>query len=909
MRSDPTVSLRHAMARHRLRPKSIIWDGRFHRFPGQGKSKGDSGWYIAYPERTNAVFGDWSAGLKQMWKTDETTKPDKQTQAEWKSEQKRRDEENERLRAQALKRVSVLWANARKDDATLKAHGYVQRKGIDHTFGNIRISDETTVDGDWTIPAGILLVPMIHKGKIVNVQRIDAKPDTPKKHFPHALADNAFHLIGGDAYDAKNKNTVYVTEGWATGWTIHQATGCTVLVAFYTGGLKPAGQWLAKNHKKAQIVFAADNDRWSTIQRSSELEAIPNPGVHFAQEAAEAVGAKVAIPEFDSVDEKPTDFDDLRQREGLEAVRRWLDPGLVKKVVTETPDADRPARDTWQARAPFECLGHNRKGDCIYLAAGQILTYPVTAHGSPSIFDWLCSEDGFWEKHFPPQKGQRTPFDMSAARKAIMRECKKRGVFSESQVRGRGAHRDENGDMILHLGDRVLAPGHEKYIKPSEYDLGGMVLPVLPRLSGPSPAGDMMTAEEGQHIQNIFETRPWMEPLMGPLAAGFTVVAPLCGWYLWRAHLWLSGYARSGKTSFLMQVILPLLADMKIVGQGQATEAGIRQMLQEDALPVIIDEPEAEDRSSARQVKGIVRLARSASMPIGKVLKGSQHGKAISYEIRSSFLLSSVSVVLQSAADRSRWVVCELQSPHTMNASERAKEWAAILPDIQKYCTFPNGRRLIRRTAGFIRDGRFEEILRVMTVAVQNLTGDQRAAQQYGLLLTGYHLLGRDDVPDEESVIAWLKDLGVLEHVRENEPSAENEAESILSRLMQKEKVVRDAGVPKTTTLAELIESVLDEQLEDKANVGQKEAKKALARMGFKVNRSEQALCVANNSEWVGAVMADTPYRNGGWQRILRGIQGAERKGPQYYHKNMKCDRSTSIPFAAFRQLEADPLV
>ena len=336
MRSDPTVSLRHAMARSRLRPKSIIWDGRIHRFPGQGKSKGDSGWYVAYPERTNAVFGDWSAGLRETWKTDETTKPDKQTLDEWKAEQKRRDEQQKKRRAEAFERVNLLWTNATKPTAS---HGYLKSKGIDHSFGNIRVTDKTDFDG-FTIPAGILLVPMIYKGKTVNVQRIDGKGG--KRHFPGALVDGAFHLIGGDDYDNKKNNTVYVTEGWATGWTIHQATGCTVLVAFYTGGLKPAGQWLAKNHKKAEIVFAADNDRWSTVHRSSELKEIPNPGVHFAREAAEAVGAKVAIPEFESLDGKPTDFDDLRQREGLEAVRRWLDPGLVKKVVTETPTRTGP---------------------------------------------------------------------------------------------------------------------------------------------------------------------------------------------------------------------------------------------------------------------------------------------------------------------------------------------------------------------------------------------------------------------------------------------------------------------------------------------------------------------------------------------------------------------------------------
>ena len=91
MSADATASLQFAMAEDRLRPGKIIRDGRIHRFRAQRKSTGDSGWYMA-PERTNAIFGDRASGLKQTWKTDETTKPDKQTLAEWKAEQKRRDE-------------------------------------------------------------------------------------------------------------------------------------------------------------------------------------------------------------------------------------------------------------------------------------------------------------------------------------------------------------------------------------------------------------------------------------------------------------------------------------------------------------------------------------------------------------------------------------------------------------------------------------------------------------------------------------------------------------------------------------------------------------------------------------------------------------------------------------------------
>ena len=43
----------------------------------------------------------------------------------------------------------------------------------------------------------------------------------------------------------------------------------------------------------------------------------------------------VATPEFSDLDGKPTDFDDLRQRQGLDAVRRWLDPKMAGQAVTE----------------------------------------------------------------------------------------------------------------------------------------------------------------------------------------------------------------------------------------------------------------------------------------------------------------------------------------------------------------------------------------------------------------------------------------------------------------------------------------------------------------------------------------------------------------------------------------------
>ena len=43
----------------------------------------------------------------------------------------------------------------------------------------------------------------------------------------------------------------------------------------------------------------------------------------------------VATPELADLDGKPTDFNDLRRSEDLDAVRRWLDPKMAGKAVTE----------------------------------------------------------------------------------------------------------------------------------------------------------------------------------------------------------------------------------------------------------------------------------------------------------------------------------------------------------------------------------------------------------------------------------------------------------------------------------------------------------------------------------------------------------------------------------------------
>ena len=55
-------------------------------------------------------------------------------------------------------------------------------------------------------------------------------------------------------------DTLYVCEGYATGATIHEASGKAVAIAFDEGNLLLVAQSLQKKLPNIQIVIAADND-------------------------------------------------------------------------------------------------------------------------------------------------------------------------------------------------------------------------------------------------------------------------------------------------------------------------------------------------------------------------------------------------------------------------------------------------------------------------------------------------------------------------------------------------------------------------------------------------------------------------------------------------------------------------
>src|SRR3546814_10595998 len=122
---------------------------------------------------------------------------------------------------------------------------------------------------------------------------------------------------------------IRIGEGFATGASLHGATGHAVVVAFDAGNLAHVARVIRGAFPEMQIVICADNDQWTT-------EPINNPGVYHARNAAREVRAMVAIPPFTEADgtpdpdkpgqlKGPSDFNDLAVLRGADAVREAIE--------------------------------------------------------------------------------------------------------------------------------------------------------------------------------------------------------------------------------------------------------------------------------------------------------------------------------------------------------------------------------------------------------------------------------------------------------------------------------------------------------------------------------------------------------------------------------------------------------
>jgi putative DNA primase/helicase len=270
-------------------PDAVHGDGQLHRFNPSGKRGDDAGWYVLYRDGVPAgTFGNWRDGYSESWcakAEHDLTDSERQAQRERiNTAQRMREVETIRRHGEAASAALALWEAA----APAVAHPYLATKGV-KPYG-IR------ADGHQ------LFVPMRDTtGKLYSLQTI--APNGVKRFLPGGRVRGCYHAIG------RPSGALIICEGYATGATIHQATGEAVAIAFNAGNLQAVAVALRAKYPSLSITIAADDD-WKTSG---------NPGVTSARQAAQSVGGKVAVPDFKELarGDKDTDFNDLHRLVGI----------------------------------------------------------------------------------------------------------------------------------------------------------------------------------------------------------------------------------------------------------------------------------------------------------------------------------------------------------------------------------------------------------------------------------------------------------------------------------------------------------------------------------------------------------------------------------------------------------------
>ncbi len=551
----------------------------------------------------------------------------------------------------------------------------------------------------------------------------------------------------------------------------------------------------------------------------------------------------------------------------------------------DVPGAGPQKRPDHQAGAgrPFLCLGYD--ADSFYYqpqSTGQVTRLTASSHGAMN----LCrlAPLAYWETLYPSKRG----VSWTAAASELFSHQAAVGMFDPDSLRGRGIWWDE-GRCVLHLGDRLVVDDH----------LWPMTSPLASRfryLRGAALVGtgeaQPLSDEEALLVLAIADRFHWEVPASAMLLAGWLTLAPICGALRWRPHLWLSGPAGSGKSHLFERFCAVLLGDLARVFVGSVTEAGIRQTLRCDALPVLIDEAEGNEKEDQQRIQTILSLARVASSESrAAIVKGSPTGEVARYSIRSMFLLSSIASGLKQGADRRRFALLNLRNPSELSQQERESHWQALDQDLKELITPEFANRLIARTVRLIPVIR-SSIAVCSRVAAAHFES-QALGDQYGTMLAGAWALQSSRVPSVAEAQALIDGTDWSSYRQSTEVADERRC---LNRILQHQlRVETHERSVVTRTVLELVELASTAMASPMEVVRVADAADLLGRHGMRVRDGE--LLISNTAEAIGRMLADTAWVTN-WAPILGRLPGA--KGSRVVHfRGVGSSRAVGLPLAS----------
>jgi putative DNA primase/helicase len=529
--------------------------------------------------------------------------------------------------------------------------------------------------------------------------------------------------------------------------------------------------------------------------------------------------------------------------------------------VQEPPQQQKPALPPMDDDLPFRFLGFDKSesgGQRFHFyvrSSGTIFCYSASSLSKTALM--TLAPLNHWEQNFPGKRG----LDIDGAQMWVIHNGTKGGPFDERRIRGRGAWVEGN-NVILHGGDKLIVNGKitplTGYKSRNIYEAGHEL--------GFNTDRPLTTAESSKYLEMV-NAISWERPINSYLFAGWTVLAPICGALKWRPHIWLTGGAGTGKSWIMRYVVRPMLGETALSVQSETTEAGIRQILGHDALPVAFDEAEGSERRDSDRIQMVLNLMRAASSEDGGIMaKGSAGGTAKTYRIRSCFAFASISVGVYLHSDRSRVSVLGLVAEP--DREKKDAKWKALkelhrATISEDYCSRLRARTIARLPTIRQNADTFAE-------AVAFELGEQRAGDQLGTLLAGAYSLVSDKVISYEDACKWVKERDWTEE-KNNEESKD---EMALLRYITEQSVKMESALRNIDrTVAELVNYSVGDRLGQSDLIANPEhAHDRLKRCGIKVDADY--LIISNTHDQIRKWLAGTQWSKN-HNKILGRIVGA----------------------------------
>lgn len=905
--TDFTNEFIAAMRAQGFEPKgAIIADDKWHQASAPGDAKN---WYSG-TYSMKIVSDDFAIGtffsrrdqdVKHKWHS--KTKGEKITPEEKKRRKKEIEDQQRKKEIEENKRyVRISDRLSRVVKSLPKAtddHPYLKRKGIGAEGLKLRTKGNE------------LIMPLYGAdGRIWTLQRIT--PTGRKFLFTGARKSGSYLPLASSKTD--DLSLFAVTEGYATGKAVRDATRLPTIIAIDSGNLKAVLIALRSKYPNAKFIICADNDlftfkkvpdgiekdkvsgddpRWEEWRLRDMLQ---NPGLSSAHKAATAIGgAYVVHPVFDDLKNKPTDFDDLRLAKGSDEVRAQI-MAIVDQVPATSQgegsggDESQPALNQHPAAEPFErdyeaeilntdlmegdfgmnfkILGYN-KGLYYYFPfrERQIVALTASAHTLPNLFR-LDDLDN-WMQQFGAGGDTSEKKVVMYANNALMNVAKGRGIFKEEdRVRGCGAWIDA-GRKVLHCGNILYVDGYE-----TKFDQLSSEYTYIAASKLMKPAINSLSDREAYALRKICEAVTWENKLSGSLLAGWLVIAAICGALDFRPHIYITGEAESGKSTVLNRIIKPVLGRMSINVDGGTTEPAIREIMDYDARPLVYDEAE-----KSNQMPSVIDLARKAST--GSVVK--KFGQK-PFNARFCACFSAINPPVNKMADESRIAFMVIKKNRKPTAIE---DFEKLIEMIEETLTPDYSARLIARTMENF-DALFDNI-KTFKKAARKVIRGARASEVIGTMLAGLYLLSSTKTITLEAAEEWI-----AEHDWTNHTAIDDDADPV--RLLQylSSSILRYAAPgynAKEVSIGDLIVM---------AYSGDDTADKLLRYNGIAVK--DGRVYIASRSQNLEKILRDTDWSMK-WTRMLSNIDGAETFKIFYFGVAMKTS-GVSLPINIFTDRE-----